>query len=51
MPYTAITPFRTAVQNLVAKPYPRPKDSAGEYADFRYRGTVSFVVANLYPPA
>ena len=40
MPYTAITPFRTAVQRIVKYPQPRPKDPdmAGAFLDFRYRG-------------
>ena len=54
MPYTAITPFRTAVMNLVAKPYPRPADPAPSIPDggearrrleFRYRGTVATYLA------
>ena len=43
MPYTAITPFRTAVQRIVERPYPRLKDPAmaGAFLDFRYRGVVT----------
>ena len=59
MPYTAITPFRTAVMNLVAKPYPRPADpeagnpsedgSARSRLEFRYQGTVA-TYTPLIPP-
>ena len=39
MPYTAITPFRTAVQRLLDNPQPRPDGPAPDtYIDFRYQG-------------
>ena len=51
MPYTAITPFRRAVQHLLDNPYPRPADpeagdenedgSARRRLEFSYQGTVA----------